>query len=96
MEENIEKNMEDITELDLMKEFIRLADKPLLPNEITVNLLTEISGKRKRRARYILAKYEQEGFLNSRKIVIDGRCVNAYSPANGTWEDVIKELENKE
>ncbi|MGC9423765.1 hypothetical protein, partial [Vibrio sp.] len=77
MEENVNKNMEDITELDLMKEFMRLTDKPLQENELTVNMYRDYMDVTRNRARYLLARYEQMGLLKLRKVTINGTAMNA-------------------
>ena len=91
MEENIE-NMDDVTELDLMKEFMKLTDKPLQPNELTVRMFMDHMDINRNKARYMLAKYEEKGVLKSRKVIMNGTSVNAYSPADGTWKDAVEKL----
>lgn len=96
MEENVNKNMEDVTELDLMKEFMRLTDKPLQENELTVNMYKDYMDVTRNRARYLLARYEQMGLLKLRKVTINGTAMNAYSPAEGTWQELVRRMKNKE
>ena len=90
MEKNVD--MENVTELDLMKEFMHLADKPLQEDELTVNMYRDYMGVDRNRARYLLSKYEQMGMLKSRKVAINGTAVNAYSPADGTWKDLVQRM----
>lgn len=96
MEENVNKKMEDVTELDLMKEFMRLTDEPLREDELTVNMYRDYMDVTRNRARYLLARYEQMGLLKLRKVSINGTAMNAYSPAEGTWQDLVKRMKNKE
>jgi hypothetical protein len=87
--------MEDITELDLIKEFIKLTDKPLRSNELTVRRFMEYADVERNRARYVLAKYEEMGLLKMRKVVINGAALNAYSPAKGTWKDLVESMKKE-
>lgn len=96
MEEDVNRNMENITELDLMKEFMRLTDRPLQENELTVNMYKDYMDVTRNRARYLLARYEQMGLLKLRKVIINGTAMNAYSPAEGTWQELVERMKNKE
>ena len=93
MDEKI--SMEDVTEEDLMKEFARIATEGLRPDELTVNAFMEYAGITRNRARHFLAKMESEGLLKSRKAVVDSTVMNAYSPQNGTWKDVIDQIKQE-
>lgn len=92
MDEKMNVNPDDITELDLMKEFMKLTDVPLQPNELTVRMFMEHMNVDRNKARHTLYKYENLGILKSRKVIMSGTQVNAYSPKNGTWEDVVKKM----
>lgn len=96
MEENVERDMEEVTELDLMKEFMELTNKPLQENELTISMFMEYMDVTRNRARYMLAKYEEKGILKSRKFIMNGTSVNAYSPAKGTWKEAVEKLKNQE
>lgn len=95
MADKLDKSMEDITELDLMKEFVELTNKPLRSNELTVRNFMEYADVDRNRARYMLARYEELGFLKMRKVIINGTSVNAYSPAKGTWRDLVESLKKE-
>ena len=90
--------MEDdiITEQDMMLEFMRITNQQLEPNELTVNLFIDKMGIERTKARYILSKYHDKGVLKARTITIDSAAVNAYSPALGTWKDVVEAIKNEE
>lgn len=90
------KDMEDVTELDLMNEFMQISTKPLRENELTVNDLMSHMNITRNRARYTLSKYEQAGLLKSRKVIIDSSSVCAYSPVSGSWRDVVEAIKQEE
>ena len=96
MDEQI--NSKQITEDDLMKEFMEITahSKTQKENELTVDNFIEKAGVPKGRARYILKKYEDAGILQSRKVQIGSDIVNAYSPNHGTWKDVVKAIKQEE
>lgn len=95
MEKNVKKNMEEVTELDLMKEFMRLTDKSLREDELTVNMFMDYMDMERNRARYLLAKYEAKGILKVRKVRVNASAVNAYSPAEGTWKDAVEAIKEE-
>lgn len=97
MEEHVKKDMSEVTELDLMREFMDLTNQPLLETELTVSKFMEYTGVEKNRARYLLSKYQQQGLLKVRKISMNRTNINAYSPAEGTtWKDVVDAMKHKE
>jgi orotate phosphoribosyltransferase-like protein len=94
MEEDVSRSMEDVTELDLMKEFMRLADKPLQEYELTVNMYKDYMNVSRNKARHLLYKYEQMGLLKKRKVTINGSAMNAYTPAEGSWQELIDKMKD--
>ena len=88
-------NMENVTEEDLMKEFMRIATENIKPGELTVNMFMNSTSITRNRARHLLAKLEGNGILKKRKVVIDSTVMNAYSPKNGTWKDVIDQIKQE-
>lgn len=94
----MEKRLSDISEQDLMKEFMSIVTESITirPNEITVKTLDEYMNLAKPNAEYILRKLELQNLLKVRKILIDGHVVNAYSPCSGTWQDVIGAIKQEE
>jgi len=91
----MEKKIEEITNLDLMREFIKLTDNEIKPGEISVAMFME-EGYTRNRARYTLSKYRELGVLKTRKVLVDGKSVNAYSPKEGTWKDVVERMKQEE
>lgn len=87
MDEN--GNIEELTEEQLMQEFMRLMDQTPRPTELTVNSFAETMEMPRDRARYLLYKYELRGVLKARKVRVGTSSVNAYSPAKGTWKDAV-------
>ena len=90
------KDMEEVSELDLMREFMKLTDRTVKETELTVNDFMEYMKVTRNRARYLLAKYEADGLLKCRKVSVNQSSVNAYSPAKGTWKDVVETLKREE
>jgi hypothetical protein len=88
-------DMENVTEEDLMKEFMRIATEDIKPGELTVNMFMEYTGVTRNRARHLLAKLEDHGVLKMRKVVIGSTVMNAYSPKNDTWKDVIDQIKQE-
>lgn len=85
-----------ISEEDMMLEFMRITNQELEPNELTVNSFMDKMKIDKAKARYILNKYHEKGLLKARTITIASAAVNAYSPALGTWRDVVNAIKNEE
>lgn len=78
------------TEEELMQEFMRCIDFDLRPGELTSIKLANFTGMKYRRAYEFMRKLESRGLVKARTIIINGHQVNAYSPVEGTWKDIIK------
>jgi len=90
----MEKPVEGISESELLEEVFNLmVPKPLEEDEITVRMFMEKTGTTKGSAYKTLERYIEKGLLKSRKTIVDGHEVKAYSPANeGGWAVVLQAL----
>lgn len=94
----MEEQLANITEQDLMREFMGLVveSRTIHPNEITTKNFSEQMNLTMPCASHLLENLRQQKILKIRKVQLDSHVVNAYSPYSGTWKDVIGMIKLKE
>lgn len=84
---------QEITEAQILNEVFELMlAEAKKPDEVTAKMMMEKMNITHRAAYNRLERFTALGYLKSRKILEGGHEVNAYSPVEGGWAEVLDKL----